>query len=135
VRWTEREEWTMSTARGVLQWAGRLALSGVFIKGGWDELKEPGIRPQMATKIGLPDSRELVRLNGAAMLAGGVALATGILPRAAATGLVVSLSAVTAAGHRFWDEEDPVQRGRQQGQFLKNLGIIGGLLIYLSQPE
>ncbi len=124
----------MSKGRGALEWAGRLALAGIFLKGGWDELTDPGIRPELAAKLGLPESKEMVRLNGAAMLTGGVALATGILPRAAATGLVVSLSAVTVAGHRFWDEEDPVQRGRQLGQFLKNLGIIGGLLIYLSQP-
>ena len=122
------------SARGALEVAGRLALAGIFIKGGWDELKEPGARPQMAAKLGLPDSPALVRANGAAMLTGGVALATGILPRAAAAGLVVSLSAVTAAGHRFWDEEDPVVRGRQLGQFLKNLAAIGGLLVYLSQP-
>jgi len=37
------------------------------------------------------------------------------------------------AGHAFWKEEDPKMRARQQGQFLKNLGLIGGLLVYLSR--
>jgi putative oxidoreductase len=125
----------MSKKRGLLHWAGRVALAGVFLKGGWDALNEPGGRPGMAATIGLPESEALVRANGAAMIAGGAALATGIFPRAAATGLVLSLSATTAAGHAFWNEEDPVLRGRQLGQFMKNLAVIGGLLVFLSQPD
>ena len=74
-----------------------------------------------------------MRVNGVAQMAGGAALATGILPRAAATGLIASLVPTTLAGHAFWKEEDPAVRGRQLGQFLKNLGVIGGLLVYLSR--
>ena len=119
--------------RTVLGGVGRLAMAGVYLKGGWDECNEPGARPQIAATIGLPESELLVRANGAAMMAGGAALATGILPRAAATGLIASMVPITLAGHAFWKEEDPKMRARQQGQFLKNLGLIGGLLVYLSR--
>jgi uncharacterized membrane protein YphA (DoxX/SURF4 family) len=35
----------------------------------------------------------------------------------------------TIAGHPFWEIEDPVKRSQQRVQFLKNTGILGGLLV------
>ncbi len=35
----------------------------------------------------------------------------------------------TAAGHRFWEENDPDRRGHQRAHFLKNAAILGGLLV------
>ncbi len=66
------------------------------------------------------------------MLAGGVALAAGILPRAAATGLVLSLIPTTFAGHRFWEEEDEPTKAQQRAHFFKNLAIVGGLIMYIA---
>ena len=36
------------SVRNVLKAAGRIAMAGVFIKGGWDAFQEPGGRPKMA---------------------------------------------------------------------------------------
>jgi putative oxidoreductase len=55
-----------------------------------------------------------------------------VLPRAAATGLIASLVPTTLAGHRFWEIDDPKQKSMQLTQFLKNLGLIGGLLLVLA---
>lgn len=35
----------------------------------------------------------------------------------------------TVAGHPFWEIDDPAKRSQQRVQFLKNLGILGGLLV------
>ena len=43
--------------------------------------------------------------------------------------LAVSIVPTTAAGHRFWEIDDPVKRAQQRTQFLKNAAILGGLLI------
>jgi uncharacterized membrane protein YphA (DoxX/SURF4 family) len=117
--------------RGVTATLGRWALAGIFMKGGLDAFKDPGGRPAAAEKVGLPEPELLVRANGAAMVAGGIGLATGILPRTAAAGLIVSLGATTVVGHRFWDAHEEPARTQQTTQFLKNLAIIGGLVIYL----
>jgi uncharacterized membrane protein YphA (DoxX/SURF4 family) len=37
----------------------------------------------------------------------------------------------TLAGHRFWEEESAARSG-QRLQFLKNLGLIGGLLLVIA---
>lgn len=111
----------------------RLLMAGIFIHGGWTAFREPGKRPKQAEKLGLPQAERMVQANGLAMAAGGTALALGILPRAAAAGLIASLVPTTLAGHRFWEEEDEQARRMQLTQFLKNLGLIGGLVLLLSR--
>src|SRR5699024_3412363 len=75
------------------------------------------------------------RAEGAAMVTGGAALALGIVPRAAATGLVASLLPTTVAGHPFWETADPAVREVRKIQFLKNVGLIGALLLYLAGDD
>jgi len=75
------------------------------------------------------DPVTLVRINGAAQLVAGLALATGRVPRLSATLLAATLVPTTAAGHRFWEEEDPEKRANQRVHFFKNVSMLGGLLI------
>jgi uncharacterized membrane protein YphA (DoxX/SURF4 family) len=104
------------------------ALGVPFVWLGYDAVSAPGARVAMAAKLGIPRPEEAVRLNGAAMVAGGVALVADVQPRAAALGLVASMVPTTLAGHSFWKEEDPQARKANRIQFLKNLGLMGGLL-------
>ena len=119
--------------RGLLERLGGLLMSGIFIHGGWHAFREPGGRAAKAAQLGLPQPELMVRVNGVAMVAGGTALALGIKPKLAAVALIGSLVPTTLAGHRFWEEEAEQERRMQETQFLKNLGLIGGLLILLSK--
>ena len=47
--------------------------------------------------------------------------------------LIASLVPTTVAGHAFWEQEDPAARANHQIHFLKNLGVVGGLLMFLAQ--
>jgi len=116
----------------MLESAARIAMSGIFVSGGWAAYREPGARPEQASALGLPRPELAVRANGLAMAAGGAALGVGILPRLAAGGLICSLVATTLAGHPFWNVDDPAARAQQRTQFLKNLGLIGGLLMVIA---
>jgi putative oxidoreductase len=75
------------------------------------------------------DPVAVTRYDAAAKVVGGLALAAGILPRPAALGLAVNLVPTTLAGHRFWAEEDPTRRAFHRVQFMKNAGLLGGLLL------
>ena len=108
---------------------GRLLLSAMFVHGGWSAFKQPGRRASAAERLGLPKPELMVRANGAAMVLGGGAMALGILPRAAALGLIASLVPTTLAGHPFWTEDDEAARRQQTIHFLKNVGLMGGLLL------
>nr|MDT0663144.1 DoxX family protein [Micromonospora sp. DSM 115978] len=129
--------------------AARALLSGIFVVSGARALADPGPfvdRARLVTdRVGpllsdvhpkLPTEPEhLVRLNGAAQVAGGLLLATGHLTRPAAALLAGTLVPTTMAGHPFWTFKDPVERRNHQVHFLKNLGLLGGLLLAAVDTE
>ena len=78
----------------------------------------------------VPDQVEqAVRLNGAVQVVAGSLLAIGRFPRLSAAALAASLIPTTYAGHRFWESDDKQERSQQKIHFLKNLSMLGGLLI------
>jgi uncharacterized membrane protein YphA (DoxX/SURF4 family) len=88
------------------------------------------VAPKIAEPLGLPtDTEQLVRLNGVAQVVAGTTLALGWFPRISALVLAGSLVPTTLAGHRFWEEDDPKARAQQTTHFLKNIGLLGGLLL------
>ena len=116
----------------------RPMIAAIFIQGGFDALRHPGTKvgkagPVIAKLTGplhLPDDPELlVRANGAAMVGAGSMLALGRFPRLSALVLAASLVPTTVAGHRFWEEDDPVSMKNQRTHFLKNVGLLGGTLL------
>ena len=58
-----------------------------------------------------------------------MALALGVFARPASLALAASLVPTTLAGHAFWQETDPAAKAQQRIQFLKNLAMLGGLLL------
>jgi putative oxidoreductase len=122
-------------------------LAAIFVRSGWDAFNNPdrlvptakSVTDRLAPTldaVGLPtDTRTLVRMNGAAQMAGGVLLATNTAVRPAALALIGSLLPTTVAGHDFWSPDDPAQKSAHRTQFLKNLGLIGGLLLAVVDTE
>ena len=119
----------------LIRFVGRVFLGSSFVILGWQTAQEPGGRVNAAAELGLPEPELMVRLNGWAMVAGGFALALGILQRLSALILIGSLAPTTFAGHPFWQETDPQKRQGQEIHFLKNLSMIGGLILVLARPK
>jgi putative oxidoreductase len=91
---------------------------------------EPVFRPLAERVPGIPaDPAQAVRLGGAVQLAAGTLLALGRLPRLSALAIAVTLVPTTLAGHRFWESDDAQERAQQRVEFLKNAGLLGGLLL------
>ncbi|MGZ4654433.1 DoxX family protein [Oryzihumus sp.] len=122
----------------VVRRIARPMLAAMFIQGGLDALRHPAAKAEKAAPVvnaiaqplGLPNDPELmVRANGAAQVAAGSLLALGRVPRLAALVLAGSLVPTTYAGHAFWAVEDPAARAQQRTHFVKNVGLLGGLLL------
>jgi uncharacterized membrane protein YphA (DoxX/SURF4 family) len=122
----------------VVRRLARPLLAAMFVDGGLDALRHPSARVakaapvvhRLAGPLHLPDDPELlIRANGAAMVAAGGMLAVGRLPRLSALVLTASLVPTTMAGHRFWEESDPVAKRQQRVHFLKNVSLLGGTLL------
>jgi putative oxidoreductase len=80
------------------------------------------------------DARTLVRLKAGTDLVAGVMLATGRFTRPAAAVLAANLVPTTIAGHPFWAMSQP-ERSQHEGHFLKNLGLLGGLLLAAADTQ
>jgi uncharacterized membrane protein YphA (DoxX/SURF4 family) len=127
----------------------RVLLSGIFLASGLKALAGAGglvpkakrVTDPMAPVLEKIDSRlptdpeTLVQINAVVQVGGALLLALGHFTRPAATMLAASLIPTTIAGHPFWTVKDPEERQRQQVQFLKNLGLFGGLLLAAADTE
>lgn len=122
----------------------RPMLAAMFVVGGFDQLKHPGSKADTARpvvdrfgpRLGLGDDTEmLVRANGVAMVGAGTLLALGRLPRLSSAVLAATLVPTTLAAHSYWERQDPAEREKHKVQFLKNLGLLGGLLLAAVDTE
>ncbi len=119
----------LDSIRGV----GRLMLSGVFIAGGADAIRNPEYPAQKAEEeLGVPMPTLAARVNGATMVAGGAMIGFGYRPRLGAALIASSLIPTTLAGHPFWKEEDEQARANEQNHFFKNLALLGAALLIIS---
>ncbi|KOX28601.1 MULTISPECIES: DoxX family protein [unclassified Streptomyces] len=123
----------------LLRIVGRPMLASMFIAGGVSSLRDPQrvvpvaesvVRPVTERISVLPDdTKQVVRLTGAVQVVSGVLLGLGRCPRLSALALAATLVPTTLAAHRYWEVEDPSDRAQQRIHFLKNVSMLGGLLI------
>ncbi|GAB3877306.1 DoxX family membrane protein [Terrabacter terrigena] len=126
----------------------RPLLASVFVAAGVEALRHPAARTDQAAhllqkvpgqvpgaEVAAKDPDLFVRVNGAALLGGGLLLATGRMPRLASTVLAASVVPTTAIEHAFWEEIDPTRKAQSRSLFLKNVGLLGGLLLAAVDTE
>jgi putative oxidoreductase len=123
----------------------RPLLASIFVVGGWDAFWNPAGKAKKAEAVTEPlaekagvnglDTETFVRVNGAVQICAGILLAAGKFRRLAALALIGSIVPTTYAGHRFWEESDPTTRNQQKIHFLKNVGLLGGLILAAFDTE
>jgi putative oxidoreductase len=128
----------------ILRRLARPMLAATFISGGIDTLRNPeprvakaqAVAPKVARPLGLPeDTEQLVKINAAVQVGAGLLLGLGRLPRLSAVALAGSIIPTTLAGHRFWEETEPANRNQQRVHFMKNMGLLGGLILAAVDTE
>jgi putative oxidoreductase len=108
---------------------GRLALVAVFLIAGFAKLTGlAGTTAYVASK-GLPAPQVLAVLAGLAEIGLGLLIAIGFKTRLAALGLAAFVVVATVIFHDFWNMAGDA-RITNQTQALKNLAIVGGLLVF-----
>ncbi len=138
----------------LLRSAARTMLASYFVVSGLKAVRDPeslipaaeplvdGVVPQIQrfapeqVSSYIPtDAKTWVRINGVLELVGGVALATGKGRRLGAGLLALSLVPTTIGKYPFWSRSDPAERAADRDHFLKNLSLLGGVLIASRDTE
>lgn len=109
-------------------------LSLIFILGGSSTLLVPAPRAAQIARLRFPLPQVAVRINGLAMVVAGLFLAVGLWAQIVAWVLIALLIPTTIFGHAFWLEAGP-KRQEQLSHFMKNLGLLGGLLLITLLPR
>ena len=128
----------------------RPLLAAPFIYGGISTLRKPQDRVPGAAPVvekiaetadkQLPvqvpkDVEQWVKVDAAVKVAAGSLFALNKAPRLTALVLSASIVPTTLAGHRFWEHTDPEEQFGQISNFLKNTGLLGGLLLAAVDTE
>jgi putative oxidoreductase len=124
----------------VVRLLARPLLAAPFVMSGIDAALHPDAkadpageaRAQLAQKLPVPlpdDPVALARINGAAQALAGLMLATGRLPRVSSLVLIATTLPTAYAGNQFWREGDPNVRAASRAKFLKEVSVLGGLLL------
>ena len=138
----------------LLRAAARTLLASYFIASGIKAVRNPGVlvpaaepvtdrlvplakqyAPEQVAAFIPEDTETLVRINGATQILGGLALASGRGRRLGALLLAASLVPSTAAKHPFWTREDAEERALDKSHFLKNVSLLGGVLLAAGDTE
>ncbi len=113
----------------IFDFLGRLFLSFIFFYEVYDTVKFFKITKEQMTEYGLTKSQDLL-LYGAifCLFLGATLLLTGYRAKFGSTLLLLYLVPVTFIAHDFWTF--PLEQQRWEGvQFMKNMAIIGGLMM------
>lgn len=134
----------------ILRKIARPLLATAFIASGAELLRaKPNVvatvQPMVDTgREALPDqvsgklpanASTTMRIAGAVQVGGGILLATGKAPRLASAALATTLVPVTVYDGAFWTEPDPVRREARKVGLIKNVGLLGGVLIATADTE
>ncbi len=107
---------------------GRLLIAVLFIVSGVWKITHFAVTTAYFTRVGMPAAEAMAVIAILVELGGGLMLAVGWRVRWVAWLLALFVIVATGVGHRFW-EVDPAQYFNQLNHFLKNLAVIGGLVI------
>ena len=108
--------------------AGRILLAAIFVISGFGKIAGfEGITGYIASK-GLPMPQVLAALTIALELGGGLLLVIGYKVRIVAILFFLWLIPTTILFHKFWGI-DAAQVQNQMNNFLKNVSIMGGMLL------
>lgn len=113
---------------------GRLLLSALFIGSGIWKITHFSTTAAYMVRVGMPVGEVATVLAIIAELGGGIMLAIGWRTKWVAWFLAAFVLVATGLAHRFW-EVDPARVFGEINNFLKNLAIIGGLLVLAARGK
>lgn len=107
---------------------GRVLLAALFIISGFGKIGGFDATAGYMASKGLPMPQVLLAITILLELGGGILLAVGFKTRWVALAFALWLIPTTLVFHAFWGIPAP-EAATQQTQFLKNLSILGGMLM------
>jgi putative oxidoreductase len=114
---------------------GRFILGGFFVYSGVNHFIGFQMMSQYAKMKGVPFPAVAQGMTGLMLLFGGLSIVFGIYPLVGIVLMVAFLLPVSLMMHNFWKIEDPQLRMNDKANFLKNMALLGAILMLLAIPS
>lgn len=116
----------------ILLWAGKILLGGFFIMNGIEHFVHIKSHTAYAKHKKVPLAETAVYASGIVLLFGGFSILLGKMMVLGLSLLSVFLIVVTLQMHKFWLAKDPAEQMSEKIGFMKNVAILGALLMMLA---
>jgi putative oxidoreductase len=113
---------------------GRIILGGFFIYSGVSHFVGFRMMTQYAKMKGVPFPAIAQGVTGLMLLLGGVSVLCGVYPAIGILLLVGFLVPVSFMMHGFWKIKDAQLRMADKTNFMKNMALLGAILMLLAIP-
>jgi uncharacterized membrane protein YphA (DoxX/SURF4 family) len=111
---------------------GHLVVGIYFLESGIGHFFKVNYLAGYASSKGVPFAKVSVIASGILFALGGISLIGWIRPDLGIGLIILCLLPVTTLMHNFWAASDPMHRANERISFMKNIAIIGSLLLLLA---
>ena len=111
---------------------GRILFGGYFVFSSYGHFKHYANMKGYAQSKHVPFAGPAVIIGGILLLLGGLSILANRYALLGMCALIVFLIPTTIMMHVFWKETDPNAKMMERIQFMKNLALIGSLLLLVS---
>jgi putative oxidoreductase len=114
---------------------GRIIVGGFFLMNGFNHFARLNMMAGYAKSKGTPAPALAVSGSGVLLLLGGASLLLGYHPTIGAILLAIFLLGVSPPMHNFWAVQDPQAKMAEMVNFLKNMALLGFVLMTVAIPR
>ncbi len=111
---------------------GRVLLGGYFLYNAYQHFKNLKGYTAYAQMKSVPSPKIAVIVSGVMLALGGLSIILGMFVILGMWLLVLFLLPTTFMMHKFWTISDPQMKSAERVQFMKNIALIGALLMLSS---
>ncbi len=111
---------------------GRILFGGYFLYSGINHFSKVNTMAGYAGSKHVPSPKLAVYFTGVLLFLGGAGVVLGISPAFSLSMLLLFLVPTTFIMHQFWKVTDPAQRMGDMINFMKNVALIGAILMIFS---
>lgn len=114
---------------------GRIVVGLFFVMSGMNHFTKHSMVTGYAKSKGVPAAGLAVALSGLLLVLGGLSMLLGFHPTIGAIFLIVCLFPFAFGIHNFWTLADPQARQNDMIHFMKDLALLGFVLMTLLIPR
>jgi uncharacterized membrane protein YphA (DoxX/SURF4 family) len=125
----------MSNINNIAFLIGRVIVGCFFLMNGFNHFAQLNMLTGYAKSKGIPAPKLAVGGSGVLLFLGGLSLLLGYHPTIGAALLAIFLLSASFGIHNFWTIQDQQAKMGEMTHFLKNMAILGLLLMTLAIPR